>query len=219
MKAILKKIKIPRMSTVLQKDDFEKTVLSFMHLTPPSFNLSARNYQIIRKLYQMLDYTSNGIDDVVFKHFLKKVFKKNMDRQYEFIFNLFDTNLTSSIDFDEFYLLIQILIAIRDKKIRQFFNANTRVCFDLLDSDCLGMITNRQQKELCFLLNMEKSDIEEKFDHHDTSKNEALDFEEFKILVQDCLDNQDDQQKGNNEDEMPLDPDIPTEPKSKCEIV
>lgn len=203
----------------LQKEDFYKSFLTFMHLTPPSYNLSARNYQIIRKFYQMLDYTSNGIDDVVLKQFLKKVIKNIKDEVCTFIFNLFDTNLTSTIEFDEFYLLIQILIAIRDKQIRQFFNANTKVCFDLLDSDCLGMITNRQQNELCFLLNMEKKDIKSKFESHDTSKNEALDFEEFKILVQDCLDNLDDQQKMQNDEEMPLDDDIPTEPKSKCVIV
>lgn len=209
------------MRKVFYKDDFRRTVLSFMHLTPPSYNLSARNYQIIRKLYQMLDYTQKGLDDVVIRFFLEEVFKDKVIRkkECEFIFNLFDTNLTSTIDFDEFYLLIQILIAIRDRQIRQFFNANTRVCFDLLDSDCLGMITNRQQRELCFLLNMDKKDVIKKFNDHDTSKNEALDFEEFKILVQDCLDNADDNQKGQDDDELPLGDDLPTEPKSNCSIV
>lgn len=209
------------MRKVIYKDDFRRTVLSFMHLTPPSYNLSARNYQIIRKLYQMLDYTQKGLDDVVIRFFLEEVFKDKVIRKKdcEFIFNLFDTNLTSTIDFDEFYLLIQILIAIRDRQIRQFFNANTRVCFDLLDSDCLGMITNRQQRELCFLLNMKKKDVIKKFNDHDTSKNEALDFEEFKILVQDCLDNADDNQKGQDDDELPLGDDLPTEPKSNCSIV
>ncbi|KAK8875437.1 EF-hand calcium-binding domain-containing protein 9 [Tritrichomonas musculus] len=209
------------MRKVFYKDDFRRTVLSFMHLTPPSYNLSARNYQIIRKLYQMLDYTQKGLDDVVIRFFLEEVFKDKVikKKECEFIFNLFDTNLTSTIDFDEFYLLIQILIAIRDRQIRQFFNANTRVCFDLLDSDCLGMITNRQQRELCFLLNMDKKDVIKKFNDHDTSKNEALDFEEFKILVQDCLDNADDNQKGQDDDELPLGDDLPTEPKSNCSIV
>lgn len=169
----------------------------------------------------MLDYTQKGLDDVVIRFFLEEVFKDKVIRKKdcEFIFNLFDTNLTSTIDFDEFYLLIQILIAIRDRQIRQFFNANTRVCFDLLDSDCLGMITNRQQRELCFLLNMKKKDVIKKFNDHDTSKNEALDFEEFKILVQDCLDNADDNQKGQDDDELPLGDDLPTEPKSNCSIV
>lgn len=207
------------MKSIITPDQFRpKTPISFMHLTPPSYNLSARNFQVVRKLFEMLDFTSTGIDDVVFKHFIRAIFYEEKAKELHFLFSLFDTNLSYSIDFDEFYLLIQILIAIRDNQIRQFFKANTRICFDLLDSECLGMITKREQSDLSFLLNMCISDVIKKFNDHDTSKNEALDFEEFKILVLDCLDNNGESQNSDSDEGTELSDEGQVETSSFCQI-
>ncbi|OHS94598.1 EF-hand calcium-binding domain-containing protein 9 [Tritrichomonas foetus] len=204
----------------ISKEDYKITPLTYMHLTPPTYNLSARNFQIIQKLYQMLDYTNRGIDDVVFKYFIRAVFKEEKSSKLDFLFDLFDTNISDTIDFDEFYILIQILIAIRDKQIRQFFKANTRIVFDLIDSECLGMITQRQQRDLSFLINMNIEDVKEKFKTHDTSRNGALDYEEFKILVLDCLDNTDEQQRDQMDEEgEELSDSIDTTPESSCLLI
>ena len=187
---------------ILDGSDFKNSPLSSIHLTPPSYNLSALNFKIIHELYKKLNYSGKGIDDIVFDIFLHKIISDEDINTTE-IFHLFDIKLNGAISFNEFYLLVQILIAIRDNQISDFFNANSRVIFDLLDEDCIGMIQIKRINSLSFLLNMHPYEIEEKFRQHDTSKNDALDYEEFKIFVLDCVNtkksfNDEDKNKENN---------------------
>lgn len=162
------------------------SILDDMHLSPPSYNLSARNYYIVQKIYDKLKL-DKGIDDVMFKTFLMSVWDIK-DRDPENIFTLFDTDMGNSVDFDEFYLCVCILIANRDHKMAEFFAANSRTCFDLLDTESLGMITKYQGKQLSFLLEMDEMKISKEFDEFDTSHDQALDDEEFRRFTQRCID-------------------------------
>lgn len=166
----------------------EKSILNDMHLSPPSYNLSARNYSIVRKIYDQLRI-DKGIDDVMFETFLRRVLDmKKLNLSADSIFSLFDTDMGNSVDFDEFYLCICILIANHDNKMADFFAANSRTCFDLLDTESLGMITKYQGKHLTFLLKMDEMKISKAFDEFDTSHDQALDYEEFRRFTQRCID-------------------------------
>lgn len=164
-----------------------RSILDDIHLSPPSYNLSARNYSIIKTIYNSLKI-GDGIDDVMFGCFLDHVLDSPRKKEKEDIFTLFDTDMGNTVEFDEFYLCVCILIANRDSQMRDFFAANSRTCFDLLDTENLGMITKNQAKHLKFLLGMTESQINKEFEEFDTSHDQALDYEEFRRFTQRCID-------------------------------
>ena len=175
----------------------KKSIIYYMHLSKPSYNLSARNFDIIHKVYDQLcggsnadgDGDGDGMDDIMFKHFINAVLKDG--RKADDMFELFDTDMGNSVDFDEFYLCVCILIAIKDNVIGHFFEANTRVCFDLLDTESLGMITKNQTKQMAIILDMTPREVMSNFEEFDTSHDEALDYEEFRLFALRCIDNKD----------------------------
>ncbi|KAH0791978.1 EF-hand calcium-binding domain-containing protein 9-like [Histomonas meleagridis] len=159
-----------------------------MHLVPPAYTLSAKDFQVVHKIYDMLNFNHLGLDDVVFGLFVSSLLEGNSEA-HQFLFDLFDTDGSNRVEFDEFYLLILILVALKDNQAIPFFAQNTRVCFDLLDIESMGMITMRQAVYLSVLLNIDKKIIDQKFIEFDTSNNNALEFDEFELFIMSVLDN------------------------------
>ncbi len=54
---------------------------------------------------------------------------------------MFDVDNSGSIEFDEFYLLICMLVAIKDSDEKQFLWRHSRTCFELLDEDGSGSVS------------------------------------------------------------------------------
>jgi hypothetical protein len=180
---------------------FKDNLISVLHLTIPGYTLSARSFQMIKRIHQLLAveamdedasrhdrYGPTGINDVVFRHFLDSVIDVDSLIVQCDLFALFDTQRRNLIGLDEFYVLICILIAIRDKMVRPFFFANARTCFDLLDYENCGLITAKQKPFLCFVLNLSMNEIDKGFRQFEAGCGGKFGFEEFKEFGLWCLD-------------------------------
>lgn len=199
----------PDVSTTGRMTFRKDSIIYYMHLSTPSYNLSAQNFYIIRRVFETLAFNKDGdsksgqgegakadgedqsLDDVMFKAFFNAVVEPNSVVKADKVFELFDTDMGNSVDFDEFYLCVCILIAIKDNVIGHFFEANTRVCFDLLDTESLGMITKNQVPQMSILLDVDESEVARNFTEFDTSHDEALDYDEFRLFALRCIDSKD----------------------------
>ena len=194
----------PDVSTTGRMTFRKDSIIYYMHLSTPSYNLSAQNFHIIRRVFETLAFSKDGdsksgqtdnddasLDDVMFKAFFNAVVEPNSVVKADKVFELFDTDMGNSVDFDEFYLCVCILIAIKDNVIGHFFEANTRVCFDLLDTESLGMITKNQVAQMSILLDVDETEVARNFKEFDTSHDEALDYDEFRLFALRCIDSKD----------------------------
>jgi Ca2+-binding EF-hand superfamily protein len=87
--------------------------------------LSARNVQVVQELFQALDIHNNAhIDDIQFLAFMRSVTDLG-DKEIYLLFDTFDVDCSGSIEFDEFYLLFCMLVAIK-------------VCCDFEPKDVFG---------------------------------------------------------------------------------
>lgn len=105
------------------------------------------------------------------------------DSKIDTIFDIFDTDQSGRISFDEFYLLMVILIANRDQDMRHFLIKNIRTVYNLLDCNGNGTVDIKQIQYLSFLLDIDKDVIVKRFYQFDTSHNDALNFEEFELFA------------------------------------
>ena len=79
------------------------------------------------------------------------------------------------MDLGEFFLLISLLVANKDKKEKEFMHAHSRTVFDLLDEDGSGTITIEEFQRLGFLFNLHHREIRSIFKDFDISGDDALD--------------------------------------------
>lgn len=111
--------------------------------------------------------------DLQFEVFLKSATDFN-DMKVSMVFDMLDVDSSGIIDFDEFYLLICILIAVKvlyiytmnnpcniiiiflkDGVEKQFISCHSRTVFDLLDRDGDGLISIDEFEAFGFLFNIE----------------------------------------------------------------
>lgn len=83
------------------------------HLDTKHMLLSARNVQVVYELFDALDiHGTSKLDDIQFLAFLQSVTDLS-EKQIYLLFDTFDVDRSGSIEFDEFYLLFCMLVAIK----------------------------------------------------------------------------------------------------------
>ena len=70
------------------------------------------------------------------------------------VFDMLDVDGSGAMDFDEFYLLICILIAVQDKVEKNFIYRHSRTVFNLLDENNTGNTSAYEFETFGFLKEM-----------------------------------------------------------------
>jgi Ca2+-binding EF-hand superfamily protein len=93
--------------------------LESLHLTDNGL-LNARSLLIVLEMFNTIDWRRDGfLDDIQFGCILS--YATNLQKhEISSIFELFDLDASGRIEFDEFYLLVCILIAAKDDKLKLF---------------------------------------------------------------------------------------------------
>lgn len=152
--------------------------------------LDARSVQMCRDYFDALDIKGNGeLDDVVFSAWLGAVTDLSQKQIYK-LFDMVDGDDSGSIDFDEMYLLICALIAIKDGNEKQFLFMHSRTCFSLLDVDGDASITLSEFINFGFLFGFTGRAAKAIFSEFDVEGDRELSFEEFRIFTLACIDKQ-----------------------------
>ena len=152
--------------------------------------LSGRGVKVIYDLFKLLDIHGEfALNDVQFCAFAKSVSDLSETRIYK-VFDLIDVDGSGSIDFNEFYLFLCILIAAQDGEEKRFIYRHSRTVFDLLDEDCSGNISAEEFENFGFLFNIQRRAIRQIFQEFDVSGDHFLDFSEFKMFAMECIDRQ-----------------------------
>lgn len=87
--------------------------LQRLHLDPVHFLLTGRGVSVVKVLFDLFDCRHmSALDDVQFLAFMKSCTDLPHDRILS-VFDTFDVDGSGSLEFDEFYLLICMLIAIK----------------------------------------------------------------------------------------------------------
>ena len=165
-------------------------LLDNLHLQKTYCLLPGRNVKLVYEFFKLLDiHNEKALNDVQFKMLMKRWTDLDERRIYK-VFDMLDTNSSGLIDFNEFYLLVCILIAVKDKMIKAFIYRHSRTVFDLLDEDNSGTISANEFESYGFLFNMDKNCIQDIFEEFDVSGNQELDYAEFKMFAMECIDRQ-----------------------------
>ena len=112
------------------------------------------------------------------------------------VFDMLDVDHSGLLDFDEFYLLICILIAVRvshagtpssgetptwhctqDKQEKEFIYRHSRTVFELLDADGSNNISGDEFENFGFLFNFEASAVSQIFREFDVSGDQVSEIE------------------------------------------
>ena len=164
--------------------------LSQLHLDKHYSLLAAKDVFLIYELFILLDLRhENAIDDVQFKGFMQSCTDLTQ-KQINKVFDMLDTDRSGLLDFDEFYVLICILIAVRDNEQKPFIFHHSRTVFDILDEDGSGSISAAEFETFSFLFNFHGKALRDLFSEFDVTGNEELDYPEFKMLSMACIDRQ-----------------------------
>lgn len=132
-----------------------------------------RNVRIILELFRLIDvHDEMALNDVQFCAFMKTATDLNTNQIYK-VFDMLDVDGSGAMDFDEFYLLICILIAVQDKVEKNFIYRHSRTVFDLLDEDSSGNISAYEFETFGFLFNLQGEAIRTIFGEFDVSGDQV----------------------------------------------
>lgn len=151
-----------------------KTQLYISELkSPTSVSVVGRNVRIILELFRLIDvHDEMALNDVQFCAFMKTATDLSTNQIYK-VFDMLDVDGSGSMDFDEFYLLICILIAVQDKVEKNFIYRHSRTVFDLLDEDSSGNISAYEFETFGFLFNLQGEAIRTIFSEFDVSGDQV----------------------------------------------
>ncbi|KAJ3371500.1 EF-hand calcium-binding domain-containing protein 9 [Allomyces arbusculus] len=163
-----------------------------LHLDPKYGLLNASSAQLVLEYFRLLDCKgTGGIDDIQFAAFLSTSTDLSKSQIYK-IFDIFDLDRSGSCEFDEFYLLVCILVAINDNKAKHFLYRHWRTCFELLDEDGSKAVSREEFETLGFLFGFSRAAVKRIYDEFDVSGNQELDYNEFRLFVFAAIDAQED---------------------------
>ncbi|KAJ4459875.1 putative General transcription factor 3C polypeptide 1 [Paratrimastix pyriformis] len=164
--------------------------LQRFHLNRSHYLLSARCAQVMLEFFEALDISDEeAIDDIQFKSFMKDSTDCS-DNDAEALFDMFDVDASGQIEFDEFFLLICLLIAVKDREEKQFLYYHSRTCFELIDADGSQQISTDEFVRFGSLFNISKSAIYQIFTDFDVSGDHELDYDEFRLFTIAAIDRQ-----------------------------
>uniref|UniRef100_H3ALX8 EF-hand calcium binding domain 9 n=1 Tax=Latimeria chalumnae TaxID=7897 RepID=H3ALX8_LATCH len=157
--------------------------------------MSVRNTNVLAEYFNMLDvHNTKTLNDVQFCCFLRYVtdLKK---KDIMLIFDMLDWNGVGEIGFEEFYMLICVIVANQEKVEKQFIARHSRPVFDLIDMDGGHTISPAEFKATGFLFNLKGHALRQIFYEFDITGDEQLNYKEFKMFAMACIDMQQQQQQ------------------------
>ena len=158
-------------------------ILQKMQVDPTFCVLSAKYASILYELFFILDFNNKqGLDDIQFCSFLLEATDLTTT-QVGHIFDIFDLDKSGMVEFNEFYVLMCILVAMKDGKAKSFLYQHWRTCFELLDEDGSKSISRHEFITLGYLFGFTSEAVKLIYDEFDVSGNKELDIEEFRLFV------------------------------------
>ncbi|KAI8894719.1 hypothetical protein BC833DRAFT_660680 [Globomyces pollinis-pini] len=164
---------------MIVKWDFIKN----LHLDSKYELLNARSTKLCLEMFKSLDWNESGkLDDIQFQCILNHATDLSVSQIYK-IFDILDLDGSGSVEFDEFYLLMCILTAVKDGEAKSFLFQNWKTCFEILDADGSGNVSMEEFQTLGFLFNFSPTAIKHIYqEFHITGKTE-LDQSDFQLFV------------------------------------
>ncbi|XP_002710249.2 EF-hand calcium-binding domain-containing protein 9 [Oryctolagus cuniculus] len=163
--------------------------------------LSVRNVKTLVEYFHLLDaHHNNTLNDVLFYHFLKHVTNLR-GTQIKIVFDMLDWNAVGEIGFDQFYVLVCILLSHQNHLEEQFMYRHSRPVFDLLDLDGELRIAASNFHTYRFLFNIKKQELKELFHDFDITGDRRLNYKEFKLYTIFSIDKSQERQKAEKEKE------------------
>ncbi|KAM9068484.1 EF-hand calcium-binding domain-containing protein 9 [Sarcophilus harrisii] len=157
--------------------------------------LSVRNVKAVSEYFHVLDvHKKHSLNDVVFYHFLHHVTDLTKN-QIMIVFDMLDWDATGEIGFDEFYMLICVLLSHENHLEERFIYRHSRPVFELLDRDGELKVRLRQFEAFQFLFNFRKQEMKQIFKNFDVTDDERLNYKEFKLFTIFCLDKHQEKEK------------------------
>uniref|UniRef100_A0A8C9BP46 EF-hand calcium binding domain 9 n=1 Tax=Phocoena sinus TaxID=42100 RepID=A0A8C9BP46_PHOSS len=145
--------------------------------------LSVRNVKALVEYFHLLDvHRKKTLNDVLFYHFLHHVtdLKRN---QITIVFNMLDWNAVGEIGFDQFYMLVCILLAQENHLEEQFIFRHSRPVFELLDLDGELKIGPSNFHMYNFLFKIKKQQLRDLYHDFDITGDCRLNYKEFKLFT------------------------------------
>ncbi|XP_060000186.1 EF-hand calcium-binding domain-containing protein 9 [Lagenorhynchus albirostris] len=145
--------------------------------------LSVRNVKALVEYFHLLDvHRKKTLNDVLFYHFLHHVtdLKRN---QITIVFNMLDWNAVGEIGFDQFYMLVCILLAQENHLGEQFIFRHSRPVFELLDLDGELKIGPSNFHMYNFLFKIKKQQLRDLYHDFDITGDCRLNYKEFKLFT------------------------------------
>ena len=163
-------------------------ILNLLHLDREYSLLSGRNSCIVQAYFNFLDiHTTGALNDVQFYVFLKRATDLDKTEIYR-VFDMLDVDGSSSIEYNEFYLMVCILVSIQDHEEKKFIYHHSRTVFDLMDRDGSATIDVEEFEIFGLLFNLGLKAIRDIFNDFDVSGDQQLDYGEFKLFAMACID-------------------------------
>nr|XP_008508033.1 PREDICTED: EF-hand calcium-binding domain-containing protein 9 isoform X3 [Equus przewalskii] len=146
------------------------------------------------------------VTDVLFYHFLHHVTTLKR-RQINIVFNMLDWSAMGEIGFDQFYMLVCILLARENQLEEQFIFRHSRPVFELLDLDGELKIGADNFHMYNFLFNIKRQELRELYHDFDITGDRLLNYKEFKLFTMFSMDKYQERQKAEKEKEKDKDKD------------
>jgi Ca2+-binding EF-hand superfamily protein len=164
--------------------------LSRFHLDTQYYLLTGRAVQLVKEYFDVLDSRCmDALDDLQFNCFMRNATDLN-DKEILCVFDMLDVDDSGSIEFDEFYLLVCMLIAIKDGVQKNFLWCHSRTCFELLDEDGSKSVSIDEFATFGVLFSITRQSAFEIFKEFDMDDSKALDYDEFRLFALACIDAQ-----------------------------
>ncbi|XP_021554020.1 EF-hand calcium-binding domain-containing protein 9 [Neomonachus schauinslandi] len=161
--------------------------------------LSVRNVKALLEYFHLLDvHHNNTLNDVLFYHFLHHVTSWKRT-QIMTVFNMLDWNAMGEIGFDQFYMLVCILLAQQNHLEEQFIFRHSRPVFELLDLEGELRIGAENFHMYNFLFNIKKQDLRELYHDFDITGDRRLNYKEFKLFTIFTMDKYQERQKAEKD--------------------
>ncbi|XP_058402010.1 EF-hand calcium-binding domain-containing protein 9 [Diceros bicornis minor] len=161
--------------------------------------LSVRNVKALVDYFHLLDvHHKNTLNDVLFYHFLHHV--TNLTRtQINIVFNMLDWSAVGEIGFDQFYMLVCILLAQENRLEERFIFRHSRPVFELLDVDGELRVGAANFHMYNFLFNIKRQELRELYHDFDITGDRRLNYKEFKLFTIFFMDKYQERQKAEKE--------------------
>nr|XP_060616966.1 EF-hand calcium-binding domain-containing protein 9 [Anolis sagrei ordinatus] len=167
-----------------------KCLMHFLCLDRIYCLLSVRNARVLAYYFSLLDvHKKNSLNNLQFFHFLNYITDLTKT-QIMLVFDLLDWDGSGEINFDEFYMLVCIIMSHENHVEKQFMYRHCHAVFELLDIDGGHTVGPAEFQATRFLFNIKKSELSQIFKDFDISGDEQLNYKEFRMFTIFCIDRQ-----------------------------